>query len=589
MIWPILSYLLDSFIDIFYVHNIVEVKLMTNLEMPVAVLENEPAADIPSTTELNVVDFDHPELCSGCDPVTCIVEGSNFSGGNWRDVLVSLTEAFLQSKPKSAELYYSSLLHSSEHAFLLKDKPKRSARKLSNGYWINVNLSIKDLVITIGKLCKFCGIDLTDVAITYMPKQGVGGVQSMTRMKGTSARFAQQSVRNAFRVWLSTHNPEWSSATVTMHCSDAYYLYNNCCGITLEDALTTTDGLQRAYDAIERFYTENPNQTSSPSGTAQGYLRSLRFLKKFLDEQYPELINTNTSAILPPAVPKAVINALKKNYASGFRFEATYINLLSNVSNTDVDILMQEALKHMMFRRDDDLYFLLDTVADAAIRKDIIGFANRYLEEYGCFEILEFYKLYEDKVNSICIRNAYDFESFYEQIETSGVRCVQAPYIGNRIARYSNGAVWSIFKDVAAKIVTVITDEYYGSCNEEDLHARFCAFSTDLLGKIIRQCAAGELIRVEINESVCYQTFDALGLPENFSEQLAKTLERLDEIGLEPTQDTLHTAVSLQLGINFMAEYNLPDWETYRRLIAIFYKAEPHREWKSNIFGEAIN
>lgn len=562
---------------------------MTKLEMPVAVLANEPTADILSTTELNVVDFEHPELCSGCDPVTCIVEGTDFSGGNWRDVLVSLTEAFLQSKPKSTKLYYSSLFHSGEHAFLLKDKPKLSARKISSGYWINVNLSIKDLVITIGKLCKFCGIDLNDVIITYMPKQSAGGMRLMTRIKGTSARFAQQSVRNAFRVWLTTHNPEWSTATVTMHCSDAYYLYNNCCGITLEEALTTTDGLQRAYDAIERFYTENPTQTNNPSGSARGYLRSLRLLKKFLDEHYPELINTNTSAISSPTVPEAVINALKKNYASGFRFEATYINLLSNVSNTDVDIHMQEALKRMMFHRDDDLYFLLDTVADAATRKDVIGFSNRYLEKYGCFEMLEFYKLYEDKVNSICIRNADDFERFYEQIGTSGIRCVQAPYIGNRIARYSNGAVWNTFKDVAAKIVTVITDEYYGSCNEEDLRARFCAFSTDLLGKIIKQCAAEELIRVEINKIVCYQTFDALGLPENFSEQLANTLERLDEIGLEPTQDALHTAVSLKLGINFMAEYNLPDWETYRRLIAIFYKAEPHREWKSNIFGEAIN
>lgn len=562
---------------------------MTKFEMPVAVLENEPAADIPSTTELNVVDFDHPELCSGCDPVTCIVEGTNFSGGNWRDVLVSLTEAFLQSKPKSTELYYSSLFHSGKHAFLLKEKPKLSARKISNGYWINVNLSIKDLVITIGKLCKFCGIDLNDVTITYMPKQSAGGIRPLTKSKDTSERFAQQAVRNAFRAWLTTNNPEWSSGTVAMHYSDAYYLYNNCCGITLEEALTADDGLQRAYDAIERLYKENPGQVNNPSSSARGYLRSLRLLKKFLDEHYPELMNTNTSAISPPAVPKAVVNALKKNYASGFRFEATYINLLSNVSNTDVDILMQEALKRMMFHRDDDLYFLLDTVADAATRKDIIGFANSYLEKYGCFEILEFYKLYEDKVNSICIRDADDFESFYEQIETSGVRCVQAPYIGNRIARYSNGAVWSIFKNVAAKIVTVITDEYYGSCNEEDLHARFCAFSTDLIGKIIKQCAAEELIRVEINESVCYQTFDALGLPENFSEQLAKTLERLDEIGLEPTQDALHTAVSLKLGINFMAEYNLPDWETYRRLIAIFYKAEPHREWKSNIFGEAIN
>jgi adenosine deaminase len=72
--------------------------------------------------------------------------------------------------------------------------------------------------------------------------------------------------------------------------------------------------------------------------------------------------------------------------------------------------------------------------------------------------------------------------------------------------------------------------------------------------KIIKQCATDELIRVEINDSVCYQTFDALGWPENFSEVLAEALERLIEIGLEPTQDALHTTLSLKLGVNFKAD-----------------------------------
>jgi hypothetical protein len=161
-----------------------------------------------------------------------------------------------------------------------------------------------------------------------------------------------------------------------------------------------------------------------------------------------------------------------------------------------------------------------------------------------------------------------------------------APQIGNRIARFSNGNVWGIFNEVATKIISVITEDYYGSCNEDDLHTRFCAFSTDLLGKIIRQCAVDDLIRVEINNSICYQTFDALGLPENFPEVLAEALGRLDDIGLDPTQDALHTTISLKLGVNFMAEYNLPDWETYRRLVAAFYKTEPRREWKTNIFWE---
>ncbi|MEG2001252.1 MAG: hypothetical protein RR053_07665, partial [Evtepia sp.] len=177
--------------------------------------------------------------------------------------------------------------------------------------------------------------------------------------------------------------------------------------------------------------------------------------KEILDENYPELFDTNSEVVSTSRVPDAVVEVLNKNYASGFRFDTTYINLLSSTSDVDIDARMQLALKRMMFCRDDDIYFLFDTIADAATRKEIIDFADSYLEKYGCFEIPTFYKLYEDKVNPNCIRNADDFESFYEQICKSGVRCVQAPYIGNRIARYSNGAVWNNFKEVAAKIVTV--------------------------------------------------------------------------------------------------------------------------------------
>jgi hypothetical protein len=375
-----------------------------------------------------------------------------------------------------------------------------------------------------------------------------------------------------------------------MHYSDAYYLYNNVRGITLEEALTNDDGLQRTYDAIEQFYTANPTQTNNPSGSVRGYIRSLRMLKEFLEEHRPELLMQNgNEAVLSTPVPDVLIEALNRNYSAGFRFETTYINLLSNAAGVEVDEKMQAALKRIMFRRDDDIHFLLNVVADAMTRKDIVDFADSYLQEYGCFEIPEFYKLYEGKVNSTCIRNADDFESFYEQIGKSGVRCVQAPYVGNRIARFSNGSVWGTFKEVAAKIVTVISDEYYGSCNEDDLHTKFCAFSTDLLGKIIKQCAADDLIRVEINDIICYQTYDALGLPEDFSDVLAKTLESLADVGLDPSRDVLHAAISLKIGVNFMAEFNLPDWDTFQRLTAAFYKDEPRREWKHYIFGEVTS
>lgn len=74
------------------------------------------------------VDFDHPEFCTGTNPVSCIVEGKSFNGVNWRDILVALTEDFLQNKPAATALYRTSVYPMGAHAFLLKEKPKFSAR-----------------------------------------------------------------------------------------------------------------------------------------------------------------------------------------------------------------------------------------------------------------------------------------------------------------------------------------------------------------------------------------------------------------------------------------------------------------------------
>ncbi len=562
----------------------------TDLTISRSLLQTTKEMSQQLTADLQHVDFDHPEFCKGCDPVTCVVEGKSFYGRNWRDLLIVLTEHFLLYNSKAKELYHKSVYANGERPFLLKEKPQNgmAARQISNGYWVFLHLGIKDLVFTIGKLCQFCGVSLQDVDITYVPKT-TGGQEGKTmgKLENNSVQFAQQPIREAFRSWLSEHNPEWSSGMIAMHYSDAYYLFNNERGITIGEALTTEDGLQSAYGAIERHFINNPTRTNDPSGSARGYLRSLRMLKNFLDEKFPELLNKETTTVNSESiVPDSLIEVLNQNYTSGFRFETTALRLLSTTSGVEVDERMQAALKRRMFRRNDNVCFLLDTVADASTRKHIVEFADAYLQEYGCFEISEFYKLYEDKVNPKCIGNANDFESFYEQISNSGVRCVAAPQIGNRIARLSNGNVWGTFKEVSEKIVTTIADEFYGSVNEDDLHSKFYAFSTDLLAKIIKNCAADKLVRVEINGSICYQTFDALGLPENFSDVLSETLEKLGDVGLEPSQDVLHTAISLKLGVNFLSEFNLPDWDTYRRLIAIFYKAEPRREWKRNIFGE---
>ena len=283
---------------------------------------------------------------------------------------------------------------------------------------------------------------------------------------------------------------------------------------------------------------------------------------------------------------RSAIDILSKDYTAGFRFEATALRLLSENAGGEIDEDMQSRLKQQMFRRRDDVYFMFDSVADAELRMDIADFADAMLDEYGCFEVAELYSLYAGRLNTKCIGSADDFEKFYECIGNRDVRSVVAPGIGNRITRCRGGNVLKSFDAIARKIIILANDEFGGVVREDDLRKKLRAFSADLLAKIIRSCAGGELLRVEHNGIVCYQTFDALGLPDDFSDTLSDVLSHLDNLGLTPTEEVLHTALSLALGVNFKAKCNISDQATFQRIVGVYYKASPPREWKKGIFAD---
>ncbi len=306
----------------------------------------------------------------------------------------------------------------------------------------------------------------------------------------------------------------------------------------------------------------------------------------------PEIIAPNdncyASSEKPDAtVPDAILEALRKAYSSGFRFEATSISLLASESGMQIDKELKSKLEHLMFGRRDGVFFLPDQIADKETQIDLLATTEAYLQVYGCFEVSEVFQQFEKRLSPVCIKSTEDFEDYYIWAShEKSVRCVAAPQIGNRIFRYSAGNLRASFMEVTEKILSFINDLHYGSCTEDELHKEFSAFSKNLLSKIVRFYASDKLVRVEINDTICYQSFVALGLPEDFAEILSAVIERLDEIGLAASQETLHTALSLELGVNFKSEFSLPDWDTFRRLTNAYYKGQPNREWKNNVFAE---
>ena len=137
------------------------------------------------------------------------------------------------------------------------------------------------------------------------------------------------------------------------------------------------------------------------------------------------------------------------------------------------------------------------------------------------------------------------------------------------------------------KISSEIYDDYDGVINEDELKCRFTGFSIEVLSKMINQYAK-TLFKMEINGITCYQTFDTLGLPDDFSMLLSDAFSQISELGLEPTLDVLNTVLSIQMGVNFRNKYSITDNQMFRRLISMYYKPEPQREWKGSIFVEVL-
>ena len=341
--------------------------------------------------------------------------------------------------------------------------------------------------------------------------------------------------------------------------------------------------MRNAFLSAPNYKVINGEGHQSFSAGMNAYMRYLESL-----EAQGENVNIgrpSKRASLVGEVPSNLLTVLTENYSGGVRFEATLLRLLSDKSGVVIDNRIQNVLKHIMFRRSDDVFFLPDSICDTQTRKEIINVANSWIDDYGCFELSELYALFKQNINSRCIDNLENFTAFYEFINRRDIRCVEC--YRTRIARIKR-SIKDLFSDIAMKIGFMAYDEYGGTVDEDVSRKHFPAFSTAMIATIIKEYAE-ELVKTEINGLVCYQTLGALGLSDEFTEVLVKVLEQIEALALVPSEEVLHTALSICLGVNFKLEYNIPDDKTYRRLIEIYYKDAPKRKWLRGIFAEVLD
>lgn len=121
-------------------------------------------------------DFSNAHAFERTIPIYCNINGNVLTGKSWARILVAIVEYELAEKnPALEELYTMPLRTQKGHKpFFLKEKIEGlNYSKLSNGYWINVNKSIPELMGIIQAFLLHCGYDSKQVILYGAPKEGI--------------------------------------------------------------------------------------------------------------------------------------------------------------------------------------------------------------------------------------------------------------------------------------------------------------------------------------------------------------------------------------------------------------------------------
>lgn len=281
------------------------------------------------------------------------------------------------------------------------------------------------------------------------------------------------------------------------------------------------------------------------------------------------------------AMSDLVREAIRANYQNGLRFDATVLRLLIEQAHIELDETLVQSLQTEMFRRSDGLYFLPEMVCNDVVRSEIKFDIMNKLEQYGLCELNSLFADFSALHPSPCIRTAEDYCDYLLYLMPDCIRAANA--LGFKIVKRVGVTVNEAVSGMSAKLLASIVE--VGCITEDDLLIRYPVLTGTFLRKILEKNTE-EVVATTINGIQCYQTIEALGFDDSFPKTLSSVLEKISDLDLVPTEETLHVLLSVEIGQNFMEAFGIPSSLVFRRIISMYYQGETKRVWKAGKFME---
>lgn len=283
------------------------------------------------------------------------------------------------------------------------------------------------------------------------------------------------------------------------------------------------------------------------------------------------------------SIPKVLLESIRQYYPNGLRFDDTVLQLLEEYSGCEINERIRTELRKIMFGRRDGLWFLPEMVVNAVQGFSLqSGSILEMLDKYGCVVINVLYKYYRANGDNMLLRNENDLEDYLMFLMPNDIRIVSK--LNNKVIRKTGVA----FKDVAQKTTQMVVEtiKENGCMTQEEILSTYPVFSETFLKKLLEKYT-DEIVVTKINDYLCYQTIESLGIDSDFSLNLHAVLDEIRKLSLKPSQDIIHALLSVRLGYNISEEWGIQDNETFRHIISMYHSGERQRTWKAGCFVEA--
>jgi len=278
---------------------------------------------------------------------------------------------------------------------------------------------------------------------------------------------------------------------------------------------------------------------------------------------------------------------LLREYPNGFKLEPTTVRLLKPLCDNDWDDFTETELEANTFCRKDNIRLFPEQITDTETQQYIVDTVERLLNEYGCFSLTRLHHDVKERLRNLSDDIA-DFESFLQFIMPQRLLKITNLEINSskkvRVVRLEELSLPESLEFLAHEVKTIIT-EHGGNVSEYDLLERVPVLDAALLHGTVNECLP-DISRHKIGRAdVFFRQNSTYDVPDDFADQLTKTVEQLKSLDIPVTVQALHTAISLHYKYNFMAAYQMTNESEFRDFIKQCYQGTSHC-WKSGVFHE---